>query len=80
MKLNSRQAVIEKYWVDYLVNCLHSRLDHERSKQRKENPLFIGQPKLPTEDGFWTWYISEDGPMGVQYKCMVYSKDRHVYA
>ena len=66
-RLNTRKAVIERYWPDYLGYCLRSR--------DSKDPVHW---KEPTLDGFWLWYI-KDGPMGVKHRNLYYNEERVEY-
>ena len=66
-KLNSKKDVIERYWPEYLEACMRSLDGTYREFE-----------KLPTEDGFWKWYIT-DGPMGVKHKGRFYNGERVEY-
>lgn len=70
-KLQSKQDVIEWYWIDYLNYCMvHNETEHE----------FKGIDFLkPTVDGFWSWYISDKGPLGVKKALRFYSKTEVEY-
>ena len=62
IKLTNREAVIERYWPDYLDICMRSRDDAD-----------ILRWLSPTVDGFWLWYI-KDGPMGLKHRGQFYNK------
>lgn len=63
-KLNSKNAVIEWYWPDFLEFCMSSfdSYNHFQDTRPSKSDYGIVKRVNPTVDNFWLWYITV-GPM-----------------
>jgi hypothetical protein len=69
--LDSKTAVVEWYWPDFLNYCIKDRRFQKETNSEK-------QATLPTIDNFWVWYITK-GPMGLKEDGHYYTKDSIEY-